>query len=393
MKDIGQRFLVGIPGPSIDSATESLLAENRPGGVILFARNIESAPQVAHLCANLRRLLGPQLLIGLDHEGGRINRLKDLIGAIPSAIQLGFLKDKRLADEHGALTGRLLHELGINLNFAPVLDLWLRPNTDNSVPDRCWSRAPDEVSKLAGAFLAAMQKEGVIGCGKHFIGYGASDKDPHLLLPQVNRTRRQLLREDLAPYRELFPPFTQYKRKKGAATRKHPRKRSSRYNPAHLQMIMLAHAHLRAYHGRQPTPACISSRVAFDLLRNRLRFDGITLTDDLEMGAIIRTMTLPQAVLRCLQAGVDMILISHNAKAMQKGFHAARQAFKRGLIKESLLDASDRRLGHLFSILTPPPNFSPHRFGAAVHDIRRFAEKVHETLPSSMRPMKKAAGA
>src|SRR3989338_6748228 len=174
--NLGHRFFIGIPGPNLNVRTQKLLSEIQPGGVILFGRNVRSAAKLAKLTTRLRDLLGERLLICLDHEGGRVNRLKDLIGVIPSAVQLGFLKRENWAAEHGRLTGRLLCELGVNVNLAPVLDLWLRPNTDNSVPDRCWSRDPEEVARMAGAFLAAMQREGVIGCGKHFLGYGAADK-------------------------------------------------------------------------------------------------------------------------------------------------------------------------------------------------------------------------
>jgi beta-N-acetylhexosaminidase len=383
--DLGHRFFLGIPGPSLDRATEGLLEEIRPGGIILFGRNVRSASQVARLTSHLRQILGPRLLICLDHEGGRVNRLKEIVGVVPSAIQLGFLKRRSWAAQHGHLTGRLLHELGVNVNLAPVLDLWLRPNTDNSVPDRCWSRDPEEVSRMAGAFLAAMQREGVTGCGKHFLGYGAADKDPHLLLPQVNRSKRQVVREDMLPYSRLLAC-----RKKMVAGRAVP---LPRYSYGHLAMIMLSHAHLRAYHGRQLTPASVSPRIAAELLRERLGFAGVSITDDLEMGAIVRTMTVPQAVTRCLAVGVDFLLICHTAKAMRKAAHAAQLAVQRDGVSRELLNASRRRIEWLKRSLPPPASFSARRFRAIKTDIRRFSETVFAALPTSMRPIDARLGA
>lgn len=386
--ELGHRFFLGIPGPSLDPATEDLLREIEPGGIILFGRNVRSASQLARLTARLRQVLGSRLLICLDHEGGRVNRLKDLVGVVPSAIQLGFLKRRSWAAEHGQCTGRLLHELGVNVNLAPVLDLWLRPNTDNSVPDRCWSRDPEEVVRLGGAFLFAMQREGVVGCGKHFLGYGAADKDPHLLLPQVNRSKRQIVREDMFPYARLLP-----RRHRNVAGHVARNGRLPRYSSKHLAMIMLSHAHLRAYHGRQLTPASVSSSIAGGLLRQRLGFEGVSITDDLEMGAIVRTMTVSQAVLRCMQVGVDFLMICHTAKAMRKASRAAQLAVERELVAPELLDVSRRRIEWLKRSAGSAPTFSAPRFAAVVADIRSFSRKVFAALPEAMRPIDPRLGA
>ena len=376
--DLGHRFFIGIPGPNLSPRTQKLLSEIKPGGIILFGRNVRSAVQLAKLTARLRDLLGDRLLICLDHEGGRVNRLKDLIGVIPSAVQLGFLKRENWAGEHGRLTGRLLRELGVNVNLAPVLDLWLRPNTDNSVPDRCWSRDPEEVASMAGAFLAAVQREGVIGCGKHFLGYGAADKDPHLLLPRVNRSRRQIIREDMAPYKRLL------------SHQKEPR---GDHDSRNLHLIMLSHAHLRAYHGNQLTPASVSPKIAGELLRSKLKFKGVSITDDLEMGAILRTMTLRQAVTRCLRIGMDFILICHTPKVMRQGFEAAQQLVQKGGVSLESLQDSFKRIERLRQFPGTPSVFSSRRFDAVGRDIRRFTQKVFAALPETMRPIDARLGA
>ncbi len=365
---IGLHFFIGIPGPALDAPTRVLLREVRPGGVILFGRNVRSAAQLARLTAGLRRLLGRDLLICLDHEGGRVNRLKEIVGAVPSAPQLGPLGRAAWAAEHGRLTGRLLREVGVNANLAPVLDLALRPLTDNSVPDRCWSRDPSAVARLAGAFLGAMQREGILGCGKHFLGYGAADKDPHLVLPRVNRSRRLMLRDDLPPYTQLMSP---------------PRARVG--DPRFLPMIMLSHAHLRAFHGNKLTPACLSSELVEGVLRGRAKFRGVTITDDLEMGAITRTMPLPEAAARCLQNGMDFILICHTPKAIRGALRAVRRAQKSGLISEAVLEAGRGRILALKAQLERPAAFSARRFEAVKRDLHAFTQKIFARLPPKLR--------
>jgi beta-N-acetylhexosaminidase len=371
---VGQHFFVGIPGHSIDSNTRKVLKEVHPGGIILFGRNVRDARQLAKLTADLRSLLGRDLMICIDHEGGRVNRLKELVGVVPSAQQLGHLGMEKFARKHGELTGRLLSEFGINLNLAPVLDLHLRPKTDNSVPDRCWSRNPEEVICLAGAFVHGMQSEGVIACGKHFLSYGAADKDPHLVLPRVTRTRKEILTEDLRPYAGLTLE------RKG----KHPK----------LHMIMLSHAHLEAFHGKKPLiPACISRLISQDLLRDQMGFNGVAITDDLEMGAITKQMTIGQASVRCLQASADFILICHTAKAIREGFRASEKAVKNGELPRDLMASSRKRLDHVIKLPPPPRKFSPRRFEALQKEIQIFTRLIFAKLPEPLRKIDERWGA
>lgn len=367
---LGKHFFVGIPGPQLSSATEKLLKEVKPGGIILFGRNVTSPTQLAGLTARLRKILGSRLLICLDHEGGRVNRLKELVGVVPSAQQLGYLGKLEWSKKHGELTGRLLREVGVNINLAPVLDLHLRPKTDNSVPDRCWALDPKKVAKHAGGFLNDMQVEGVIGCGKHFIGYGAADKDPHLLLPNVTRTMSEILNADLKPYKLLTP-------KNGKLSK------STRHK--YLNMIMLSHAHLRAFHGEDLTPACVSPQVVQGLLRNTLGFQGVSITDDLEMGAILKQMTIADASARCIKLGVDFILICHTAKGIREGYYGALEVVKNGFVPEAQLRESGKRLDDLARYTPLVPKFSEKRFNSLVSDIKDFRRKVFNVLPAKLK--------
>jgi beta-N-acetylhexosaminidase len=365
---LGAHFYIGIPKPTLSSTTIGLLKEIRPGGIILFGRNVHSPEQLSKLTQSLRKLLGPQLLICIDHEGGRVNRLKDLIGIVPSAMQLGYLGEKKFAYQHGQLTGRLLSELGINYNLAPVLDLWLKPKTDNSVPDRCWAKKPTDVARLAGAFLEGMQEEGVAGCGKHFLSYGAADKDPHLVIPMVTRTRSQILKEDLRPYKLLSLP-----------------KSIAQPRPRHLQSIMLSHAHLKAFHGEHLTPACVSPLISFDLLRTQMGFQGITITDDLEMGAITKTITVGKASAECLKIGTDLILICHTAPAMREGFMEAQKAEREGLFATSIREESAQRLEKFRTRVRNRTSFSKKRWDTLCKDIRQFKKTIFSLLPYKLK--------
>ena len=365
----GAHFCIGIPGTVLDRDTRQLLKLVRPTGIILFGRNIASAAQLAGLTHGLRRLLGGRLLICLDHEGGRVNRLKNLTGVVPSALQLGFLGRRDRALQHGRLTGRLLREVGVNVNLAPVLDLHLKPKTDNSVPDRCWSRDPAEVARLAGAFLHGMQEEGVIGCGKHFPGYGAADKDPHLVLPRVDRSYRQLTKEDLVPYRRLMQKGSD--RDGGLSLRR-------------MHLVMLCHAHVKAFHGARLTPASVSPRIVHGLLREEVGFTGVAMTDDLEMGAILRTMSIGTATVGSLQSGADWILICHTARAVRQGFQTALAAMLEGGLEARRLHVSRERLDRLARLPHPIPRFSEKRFDQILKDIRGFTARVFSALPDSL---------
>ena len=425
---LGLHFFIGIPGSHLDLQTQKLLQEIQPGGIILFGRNIRSGKQLADLTQRLRQLLGQDLLICLDHEGGRVNRLKDIVGVVPSAMQLGFLKREDWARQHGHLTGRLLREVGVNINLAPVLDLWLCPKTDNSVPDRCWSRDPYEVASLAGAFLYGMQQEGVIGCGKHFLGYGAADKDPHLFLPRVNRTRQQILKQDLFPYTALLPskkqfafPFTPkclhpplqeataswpwmnkgvlrspaLRDEGGLELRRVPPKyqRCHGLLPVGLHLIMLSHAHLSAFHGNHVTPACVSPKITGTLLRKTLGFHGVAITDDLEMGAITQIMTVGEATVQCLKNGADLILICHTANAIQQGFQTAQKALDKGHLSPQILQKSQRRIKQLQKYIPCSGRFSERCFQLLLKDIQHFTQKIFHALPPPLRVIDECWGA
>lgn len=368
--DLGSQFVIGLPGPALDSSTRTLLQTVRPGGIILFARNLKSPQQIADLNRELRSILGRDLLICIDHEGGRVNRLVEFTGKIPSAQQLCILNDPALAREHGLWCGRILRILGFNFNLAPVLDLLLKPNTDNSVPDRCWGATAGQVSTLAGAFLGGLQKEGVLGCGKHFPGYGGVDKDPHLFLPRIDRSAREMYQEDMVPYDRLI----------GGRARKRPA------TADRLHAVMISHAHTAAFDARK-TPALLSKFVVQKILRQKYRFKGVIISDDLEMGAIIKTMSVESAAIKTLDNGVDFPLICHTPDKIISAFEACVKAAEKNKIQPSTLLACRGRIRAFKALFPAPLKFDKSRWDKLVRDNRAFTERIISLLPEGAKQL------
>ena len=195
---------------------------------MLFARNVESAAQLRDFCGALQREFPFRPLVAIDQENGRVNRLRDIIGEIPTIPQLKRSGVLEQVEDFGRMIGHWLHQLRIDVNFAPVLDLELfDEKTDNALRERCWGRTADEVIHWAGAFLDAMERENVIACPKHFPGLGGATLDSHENPPTITRSREQILHEDALPYATWI---------------------------RRLNMIMVGHGHYPAFDG--PKPGC-----------------------------------------------------------------------------------------------------------------------------------------
>ncbi len=270
---VGQHLFVGIPGKALTPATRRFLNEVQPGGVILFARNIGSAGELRALGRALRTELKYRPLIGIDQENGRVNRLRDIAGELPTVADLKREGSVEKVEEFGRTIGRWVHQFCVDINFAPVLDLELA-SADNALRDRCWGKTADEVIKWAGAFLEGLEREGVAGCPKHFPGLGGATLDSHERLPTIDRN----VTEDIRPYRHLMRRLT---------------------------AIMVGHGQ---YPSLDAKPASLSRVIINDLLRRQLGFTGLVFTDDLEMGAI---ESFEKAVGDAIHAGADMLLICH----------------------------------------------------------------------------------
>jgi beta-N-acetylhexosaminidase len=214
-----------------------------------------------------------------------VNRLRPVVGESP---------------RDGRIIGRWLREFGVDINFAPVLDLALfDATTDNALHHRCWGKTPAEVIAGAGQFLDAMQAEGVDGCLKHFPGLGASTQDSHEHLPVIERSRERLLAEDIAPFAVLRP---------------------------RAKAVMVGHGVYPAFDAKRP--ASLSRNIITGLLRRQLGFTGLVYTDDLEMGAISEALPFEQAVVEAWRAGADRLLVCHTAEKMLAAHAALRKAMR-----------------------------------------------------------------
>ena len=280
---VGQLIMTGVPGKELDGKTARLFRKVKPGAFILFGRNIESGPQLRKLIDDLRDLSEIEPIITVDQEGGRVSRLRLIGSEPPNAQQLRDKNDVNLIRRHGDITGRLLRIFGFNLDLCPVLDISFDDDADNSLRGRCYGKTVEQVVRNASAFNGALRGQGIASCGKHFPGYSAAGSDAHYELPRIDRTRAQLDRNELAVFREFIHA---------------------------VDSMMVCHGW---YHCFEPEklPATLSRRIVTDLLRSELGFDGLVMTDDLDMGAILTGYRLDDTIRFAIAAGNDLVMICH----------------------------------------------------------------------------------
>lgn len=286
MNKAGKYFMFGFNGLTPTSAILDFIRRDGLAGVILFQRNIESREQLIKLTHALQDAAGGDLLIGIDEEGGRICHIPESIMQKPPSMgSIGRLPMERGMEEAyglGFSLGEGLLQLGINLNFAPVLDV----NTNSKNPiigDRSFSSDPEIVSILASALESGMKDAGIMSCGKHFPGHGETDADSHKSLPVLQHDKNRLDSVELVPFRALIDEG--------------------------IPALMTAHV---VYKGVDPeNPATLSEKILKGLLRDELGFAGILFSDDLEMNAITSLMTPSDAAVMAIKAGCDICLICH----------------------------------------------------------------------------------
>jgi beta-N-acetylhexosaminidase len=280
--DIGQTFTIGFDGTEISPTLRSLLTRLQPAGVILFARNIVSPEQTHELLKDCQACVTTLLFTCVDMEGGRVDRFRNLNGGAPSAADVFATRDRRLFREHGKTIGEFCRALGFNTDFAPVLDLAFEASR-SLMSSRAVSPDPRKTAVYAGEFLYGLCDAGVLGCGKHFPGLGEGNLDSHHQLPVIEKSLAKLWAEDILPYRILR---------------------------RQMPLVLVSHA---AYPKVTPgnTPASLSRKWITDVLRRRLGYTGLVVSDDLEMGAVLRTKTIPEAAVAHIRAGGDLCLICH----------------------------------------------------------------------------------
>src|SRR5712692_3498389 len=280
-RQIGQLLIAGFNGQQIPAELRSLAREFGLGGVILFARNIAVPEQVAELAFDAARLV-PDLpvWVSVDQEGGRVARLKAPFTEWPPMATLGRSGDVRLAERFARALAIELKTVGITLDYAPVLDIHTNPKNP-VIGDRALAEKAEEVARLGAAIIRTLQGEGIAACGKHFPGHGDTSTDSHVELPLVAHPPDRLRAVELLPFKAAIDA--------GVAT------------------VMTAHVLVPSLDENRP--ASLSRRIVHDLLRDELKYEGVILSDDLEMKAIAAEYEVPSAAVLAIQAGCDGALI------------------------------------------------------------------------------------
>ncbi|MCU1265089.1 MAG: Beta-glucosidase-like glycosyl hydrolase [Acidobacteria bacterium] len=338
-QQIGQLFYIGLQGTELDEPVRALLTEITPGGVIIFGRNVAGPEQLRRLLDGIREVLAVPPLLGVDQEGGLVDRLRRILTPMPAARVIREHGDLAAARALGSITAEVLRMLGFNMNFAPVMEIMTdeRDLLSNGLYSRSFGRSPGEVLGYTTVYLRGLQGAGCIGCLKHFPGIGAGEVDSHESMPLVHLTHDDLIAKDLAPYIELFQ-------------RKDDR----------VRCVMVSHGGfpdidiLKQVKGGAIEPASLSHDIVTKLLRQELGYKHLVMTDDLEMGAIARHCEIEQAVVRAFMAGEDMLSICASPELIRRGYHALLHAAREGIIPKERLQASLRRIA-AFKLLAQPP--------------------------------------
>lgn len=305
---------VGFPGKRVDRDFSTLL-EAGIGGAVLFSRNVGDPAEVAALTRELKRRAGGPLLVSVDQEGGAVARLRHGFTPLPRFRVLGDSGDVTLARELGRVVGTELRAVGIDWNFAPVLDVDTNPKNP-VIGERSLAREPERVADLGVAFAGGLIDAGVAPCGKHFPGHGDTLSDSHLELPRLPHALERLERVELVPFRHAIA--------------------------AGLPALMTAHIVFEAIDREQP--ASLSPAVIGALLRGRLGYDGVVVSDDLEMKAIADHFAIEDVAVRALAAGVDMLLVCHSGELAWRAIDAIVRAVQDGRLSEHAFQAAAARV-------------------------------------------------
>src|SRR3954453_23980034 len=291
-RHIGQLAIVGFKGHTLPPDVRALAREFDLGGVIFFARNVEAPEQVADLSRESQALAGELPLWGsVDQEGGRVARLKRPFTEWPPMLTLGRVgppDDEKLAERFARALAAELHAVGISLDYTPLLDVLTNPKNP-VIGDRALAERAEDVARLGSAIIRTLQGAGIAACGKHFPGHGDTATDSHFELPLVEHPPDRLRRVEFVPFKAAVDA--------GVAT------------------IMTAHVLVPSLDEKRP--ASLSRKIVFDLLRDELHYEGVILSDDLEMKAIAAGYAVPEAAVMAIEAGCDGLLICSGDHATQ----------------------------------------------------------------------------
>ncbi|MEK4283668.1 beta-N-acetylhexosaminidase [Ureibacillus sp. FSL K6-0165] len=315
---IGQMFFIGFSGEKLNDQVKRLIVERKIGGIIFFKDNLQSSQQITSLLNEVKSLNNNNkypIFLGIDQEGGSINRLPKEIASLPTNYSVGLKNNEVFAYEYGKLLGKQLATFGFNLNFAPVLDVNSNPNNP-VISHRAISHDPTIVAALGIQMMKGIQSENIIPVIKHFPGHGDTSVDSHLALPMVNKSIKELDQVELLPFKKAIEE--------------------------NADVVMIAHILLPQIDKQYP--ASISKTIITELLREKLGFNGVVITDDMTMKAITNHYSLQEAALLSVKAGNDMILIAHDEDKIFSIIDELVTSVQRGEISEQRINESVMRI-------------------------------------------------
>ncbi len=344
----GRLLMLGIANTEISPEEAERIRLLQPAGFVLFTRNLVTPSQTRKLTDDLRDLCEAPPIIAIDEEGGRVARTAAFASPPPSppALVAHFAAgdQQNTIARSACATADLLAMLGVNLDFAPVLDLDHHPGTQNALRGRCWERDPQRVIDHAGMWNRWLRKRGIAGCGKHFPAGGRATSDPHHDLPSCDATIDELLAEDVVPYTALM---------------------------SELDAVMLAH--VRFPNIDPDFPASLSPRIIRGFLRDQLGFDDhVVLTDDLDMGAITKLYGRGHDAKLAIEAGNDLAMICHNTES------APAAAMAIGELPYWLRDEACERIARMSRKFPEPPRWCESRFAECATAVAAIAAEVSE---------------
>lgn len=312
---LGQLLIVGFEGRELDDNTREYIEDIGVGGLIFFARNIESKEQVSSLVEDINNMSNIPLFLAIDEEGGIVSRLPQDYKRLPDSIDIGNTKDIDLAFDYGELLGNRVRSLGLNLNFAPVMDIHSNPSNP-VIGKRAFGTTAEIVSEMGISVAKGIGNTNVIPSIKHFPGHGDTSTDSHIELPIINKSLDDIRDFELIPFKNAIEEG--------------------------IEMIMSAHILIPSID--EEYPATLSHKILGDLLRDELGYEGVIVSDDMTMGAIVNNYSLEEASIDFLQAGGDIILVCHGLDNPRLVFDKIMYSIENGELTKEEIDSKVYRI-------------------------------------------------
>jgi beta-N-acetylhexosaminidase len=355
---IGQLLIIGFDGTEMSPGLNALLTRVQPAGVILFARNITSGEQTHKLLKDCQACVSTPLFTCVDMEGGRVDRFRNVIGRTPSAADVFSTGDRKLFRKHGKVIGESCRTLGFNTDFAPVVDLAFEASK-TVMSSRSVSADPKQAVLYAREFLQGLRAANVIGSAKHFPGLGEGNLDTHHELPSIDKSWKKLWAEDLYPYRILR---------------------------RELPMVLIGHANYPAITHDQ-SPASLSRKWITDVLRKKIGYRGLVVSDDLEMGGVLKAAPIEQAAVEHIRAGGDLCLICHVEEYVTKSYEAlikeaeSNRKFARRVAESASRLLAFKKKSSAFKRTSPAPTHA--KLEKLTRQMSEFSQQVSRAKPES----------